>query len=164
MRRAQDLSDSTQRRSPFQRKKADALQARFNRLQQMGMVEANNTRLKASFIDDLYRNEMHDVQQQLSSVYGNAVTLQPGQPFTGTLEKITRLSSGPHAVIRAGGEFTVIPWQQGMERLVPGQTLRVERDKQNTVPDPTRPTLQQQRIRFATLAGVQKTLGLGISL
>jgi hypothetical protein len=150
--------------SPFEREKAEALQARFNRLQQMGLVDANSTRLKASFIDDLYRNELTATQHRLSSVYGKALTLQPGQPFTGTLEQIARLSSGPHAVIRAGGEFTVIPWQRGLERVAPGQALRVERDKQSTVPDPTRPTLQQQRIRFATLEGVQKTLGLGISL
>lgn len=156
--------DANRLRSSFEKEKVDALQARFNRLQQMGMVDANNTRLKASFIDDLYRNELHDVQQKLSSVYGQAVTLQPGQPFTGTLEQIARLSSGPHAVIRAGGEFTVIPWQRGLERVAPGQALRVERDKQSTVPDPTRPTLQQQRIRFVTLEGVQKTLVLGTSL
>lgn len=154
--------------SQFEAEKVASMQARLNRLQQMGLAEMGTSglRVKARFLNELYHNELQSTLQRLSKGYGKPVILASGQSFTGTFERIERLASGPHAVIRAGDEFMVIPLQRGMERLVAGQALSVEIGKGVTASNRSLPGIQQQRVSFALLEGadLKKSLGLGISL
>lgn len=154
--------------SQFEAEKVANMQARLNRLQQMGLTElgASGLRVKARFLDELYRNELQSTLQRLSKVYGKPVTPSSGQSFTGTFERMERLASGPHAIINASNEFTVIPLQRVMERLVTGQTLSVEIGNGVTASNRSLPDIQQQRVSFALLEGadLKKSLGLGISL
>lgn len=146
--------------SQFEIERNEALCARLAQLKQMGLAD------KPDFIERLYDKEHGAVTERLSRQYGRPVRLQPGQQLTGTMEKIERLSSGPHVVIRAGGEFAVIPLQKGMDRVTLGQQLTVLMDKPLGINTPTLPTMQQIRIRFALVDGIerQKSLGMGIKI
>jgi len=152
--------------STFQRDLTRSLQARAQVLERMGLAEreGQKLRLRAGFQDQLYGRELAAAHERLSPAFGHPVDLRSGGSFSGKLERIEQLHSGPHALLRGeGGNFALVPVQGNMGRMV-GRPLQVQLEIGRALPQRAAAvTLQQARVRYLALDSItrQKSLGLG---
>lgn len=111
------ISETSGRNSIFRESLEAAKRERVEKLCQLQLAEKtpNSLELRVDFLDELYRRQMVAANRALSRQYGTSVDLQAGETFTGTVEGVHHLPSGPHVVLRDGQKFTCVPFRKGME-------------------------------------------------
>ncbi len=147
-------------KSKFQTELSQAVQDRLAELRGAGLaIENQGGRVvpKPNFINALYEREITATAQRLEAKHGKAVPLAAGSRFTGKLERVEQLSSGPHGVVTDGQRFALVPINGNMAGQV-GKQLSISvghaRDVSRAVP-----ALQQLPIRYEVVRVQQ--LGLG---
>jgi hypothetical protein len=106
----------------FGREVAEALERRAERLAQIGHAKRQPDGLyllPRNLLAGLERREVERVGQDMAKARGRAfLPVKPGELLSGTLAGSANLASGRYAMIDDGLGFSLVPWQQVLDRRI----------------------------------------------
>jgi hypothetical protein len=116
----------------FGREVAEALERRAERLVEMGHAKRQPDGLyllPRNLVAALERREVERVGQEMAKARGRAFQpVKAGEFVSGTLAGSANLASGRYAVIDDGLGFSLVPWQQVLDRRIGHHIAGIARD------------------------------------
>lgn len=153
-------------KTDMQREVQAAALSRRAYLRQIDLAETSpegQIRYRRDTMLRLAEMEREDALERLSRKHGTPAVLQPGQKFAGKFVAMEHLPSGPHAVVKAGEVFTVVPMHPSMSKNV-GRDLELTMGKAPSFARETQRNLQLGRVRMvlAKTRDLDKDVSLGL--
>jgi hypothetical protein len=136
--------------SSIERRLDAARRARLARLEARGVTQPGAAGLTSGTIADLYRQDLAARGAALSPEFGRDLTARAPSRYSGRVERIEHLSSGPHAVVRNDAGFVLV---RASPALVQQRGRAVELELGRS------PSLERG-IRFVSLDLAPRTRGL----
>ena len=136
--------------SSIERRLDAARRARLARLEARGVIRPGAAGLTSETISDLYRQDLAARGAALSPEFGRDLTAMAPSRYSGRVERIEMLSSGPHAVVRNDTGFVLV---RATPALVQQRGRAVELELGRS------PSLERG-IRFVSLELAPRTRGL----
>jgi hypothetical protein len=116
----------------FGREVAEALERRAEQLVEMGQAKRQPDGiflLPRNLVAALERREVERVGQDMAKARGRAFQpVKAGELVSGTLAGSTNLASGRYAMIDDGLGFSLVPWQQVLDRRIGQHIAGIARD------------------------------------
>ncbi len=152
-------------KSPFQKELQAAMESRFRKLSDMGLVSLQvdgTVRLAPDIATKLVRMELREAVARLSNRYGAHVDLDATRKFAGQFVAVEQLASGPHAVVQNGDQFAVVPIKSRQARQL-GRALSVSLERGHSLHDMDL-NMQRRGLRIAVMGDLSRSKALGVNL